>query len=175
MTSITSTNSNLPRMRTARIITSSRVVIDAARKMGVSVCVAYVDASGYTRLLWRDPRAELGGLLRAESAAWTTVVQLNQYLPVDVFIESRRRSNLVYNLQENEISTTFEEGGTPMLVGNTVIGAVAVIGANLNELAVTAYMGSSQFDPSQTNHFSAFDTSKMKTVHKRRKNDYDSS
>lgn len=164
----------VPRMRTARIITSSQAVIEVARDMGVHVCIAYVDSTGYTRMLWRDRRAVPGQLLLAENAAWTSVVEHYPHIPIDAFVHKRQRSNDVNALQATRVRVVHQTGGMPLVVGNVVIGAVAVVGADLNRLAVYAYMGESHFDPTQTNHFAAYATGTMKTVEKSPDDDHSS-
>lgn len=155
----------VPRIRTARIITSSQAVIVAAQQMGVAICMAYVDSTGYTRMLWRDQQADAGGLLRAENAAWSAVVKAQPQISILEFLENRRRSNHINALQEGTVNIVFERGGVPLMVDRTIVGAVAVIGApELNALAVEAYMGTSPFDPTRTNHFSAFQTARLKVI-----------
>ena len=151
-----------PRMRTARLWNSLYSVLAISRAHKVNVSMAYVDANGKTRLLWRERDAELGSLLVAEAMAWTAVARALPDSMLQDLTSQRLASHSVYGLCDDaDLEPTPTEGGSVLLVHDHIVGSVGIAGQIPDDLrtilctvAVLGYLEDPvNFTPEQTSHF----------------------
>ena len=139
-------------MKTAAILHSLYVFLEATRKEGKHMVICYADRSGHTQLLWRETDAWLGALDVAQNKAWTAIAFSGptedlamSTADIAAFTQSGKP---LYGMSPcgGGSRIILAGGGRPIYIDNKLIGSIGVSGSTLEDdirlcnVAYTAFM-----------------------------------
>lgn len=142
-------------MKTASILHSLSVFLEAIRKDKKSLVICYADRSGHTQLLWRETDAWLGSLDVAQNKAWTAIAfsgtTKDSGLSTEALSKLTQPGESLFGLQNtNAGRVVIFGGGIPIYQDDKLVGSIGVSGSTVEddikycEIAVQAYLEQEQ-------------------------------